>query len=1191
MKNTILLIVFLLFLNKINSALPNNHRTEKAIAIKNSVSSSPASVQDSLALVALYIQCKGVNWTKKNNWLTGTLDTWQGVTVENGRVVSLDLSDLVTSVGLTGSLPNELSNLTEIRTINLANNQLTGNLPVSWSALVKLELLNLQQNQFAGTLPSEWSALINLRWISLLLNQLSGNLPSSWSAMVNLGSIYLGENQLTGTLPTSWSALINLDTLILENNQLSGTLPNSWSSLVKLAVFSLGGNQLTGTLPTGWSTLVNLYLLNLSNNHFTGTLPDSWSAFIKLGDLCLTYNQFTGSFPASWAIFFNMKQLQISNNQLSGFPHLLNFTSLELLGLENNLFDFGDIEPNVGISSGTYTYSPQAPVGLTETITKNPGDEFRISAIVGGQSNLYQWYKNGISIQGANQTEFVIPAVTLTDAGVYTCKITNSVATQLTLESNPKTLQIGIFTPSTELDSLALVALYNQCNGVNWTKKNNWLVGRLSTWQGVTVENGRVVELNLSDRNNPVGLSGQLPGELANLSMIRSIDLGWNNLSGSLPESWRTMVNLEYLNLIYNNISGSLPTSWSTMVNLKYFLLDENKLSGSLPPEWSTLINLNVLGLTNNLISGVLPPEWSALVNLVRVELWENKISGSLPESWSTMVHLQRLDLGSNQLPGNQREGITGNLPESWSAFTELQWLNLSGNKLRGIVPESWKSMTKLTYLALNNNQITGLPIFSTLSNLEYMDVGMNLLDFGDIEPNIGIPIMNYNYAPQGLIGDSDSIVLYTGAEFKISVEVGGTSSHYQWFKNNVIIPGQTGNELIIPSVSLNDEGNYHCKITNTVATQLTLTSYIINLQVRDHTVFADAGPDQSVQEGTVVTLDGSASSVSTGKILTYKWTAPPGVILSTETDARPTFTAPEINKDTIYTFLLVVNDGTIDSQVDQVEISVLNVNKEPVANAGSDQTILEGTFVTLDGSGSFSSDNKTLTYHWISPSEIILSSDSEARPTFTVPEVKADTSYIFSLIVSDGILDSKSDEVRISVLNTNKLLLINAGPDQFVYERSIVSLDGSASIDLNEKPLKFKWTAPSEIILSSLTDAKPSFLAPDVNKPQSYTFSLVVNDGMRDSPVDLVTVTVLDVIRVYPNITTGIVNIEFNAGNGHETEILVTNLTGLELLRKEIRNPSLFQLDLSTFADETYIIQIKYETKHYAGKVILRKR
>jgi hypothetical protein len=54
------------------------------------------------------------------------LSTWQGVTVEGGRLVSLDLGDVTVSLGFTGPLPAELSNLTELRSLNFANNNLTG---------------------------------------------------------------------------------------------------------------------------------------------------------------------------------------------------------------------------------------------------------------------------------------------------------------------------------------------------------------------------------------------------------------------------------------------------------------------------------------------------------------------------------------------------------------------------------------------------------------------------------------------------------------------------------------------------------------------------------------------------------------------------------------------------------------------------------------------------------------------------------------------------------------------------------------------------------------------------------------------------------------------------------------------------------------------------------------------------------
>ena len=70
----------------------------------------------------------------------------------------------------------------------------------------------------------------------------------------------------------------------------------------------------------------------------------------------------------------------------------------------------------------------------------------------------------------------------------------------------------------------------------------------------------------------------------------------------------------------------------------------------------------------------------------------------------------------------------------------------------------------------------------------------------------------------------------------------------------------------------------------------------------------AIAGPDISVNEGSVVTLDGTGSSDAEGDQLTYEWTAPLGIKLSSTTAAKPTFTAPEVKKDSVISISLVVN-------------------------------------------------------------------------------------------------------------------------------------------------------------------------------------------------------------------------------------------------------------------------------------------
>ena len=209
----------------------------------------------------------------------------------------------------------------------------------------------------------------------------------------------------------------------------------------------------------------------------------------------------------------------------------------------------------------------------------------------------------------------------------------------------------------------------------------------------------------------------------------------------------------------------------------------------------------------------------------------------------------------------------------------------------------------------------------------------------------------------------------------------------------------------------------------------------------------ADAGDDETVTEGATVALDGTGSTDSEGETLTYAWThSNMGITLSDNTDAMPTFTAPnQLLADAELTFSLVVNDGNTDSTADTVTITVMaGTNDAPIANAGDDQTnVTEGATVTLDGSASSDPEMQTLTYAWTQTAGTTVSLDNAnmVSPTFTAAtQLLADAVLTFSLVVNDGNMDSTADTVTITVTNVNDAPTITGTPATTVAEDTAYS-------------------------------------------------------------------------------------------------------------------------------------------------------
>lgn len=372
------------------------------------------------------------------------------------------------------------------------------------------------------------------------------------------------------------------------------------------------------------------------------------------------------------------------------------------------------------------------------------------------------------------------------------------------------------------------------------------------------------------------------------------------------------------------------------------------------------------------------------------------------------------------------------------------------------------------------------------------------------------------NTPPVANAGPNQTVLLGTTVilDGTASSDIDGNSLSYKWSFTS--IPTGSGATLANsttakPTFLADKAGQYTVQlVVNDGSVNSAPAS--VTISTANTAPVANAGPNQTVAVGAMVTLNGSGSTDADGNPLTYQWSfvskpAGSAAALNSSTTIKPSFTADKAGD---YLIRLIVNDGTVNSA--QSTVTVTTSNTAPVANAGPDQAVTAGATVTLDGSGSSDVDGNSLTYDW---SFISVPNGSQAtfsNPTAVKPTFKADLAgqYIAQLIVNDGTINSAPDTVTITTTGNNTAPVADAGPDQTVSLGSTVQLDGSASKDADGNALGYQWAligrpTGSKATLSNATTMMASFVA---DMAGQYVAQLSVNDGLVNSAADTVTIT-----------------------------------------------------------------------------------
>ncbi|KAI4367066.1 hypothetical protein MLD38_022847 [Melastoma candidum] len=318
---------------------------------------------------------------------------WGGITCQNSRIISIELSgnnisgqlqgdigsfpelrilDLSYNKGLTGTLPGTIGNLRKLTELDLVGCGFTGPIPDKIGSLENLVRLSLNSNMFIGPIPPSLGNLSRLYWLDLADNRLSGSIPISNGStpgldlLVNTKHFHFGNNQLSGEIPPQLFRLnLSLIHLLFDNNKLTGSIPSTLGLVQSLEVIRLDRNSLTGPVPENFNNLTGLQGLRLSNNQLTGPLPNltgmlaltyvdmsnnsfdvsdfpPWTTtLLSLTTLILEHTEIRGAIPVSLFSLPNLQKLILKTNQINGTLDLGSGSSnqLQLIDLQTNFID------------------------------------------------------------------------------------------------------------------------------------------------------------------------------------------------------------------------------------------------------------------------------------------------------------------------------------------------------------------------------------------------------------------------------------------------------------------------------------------------------------------------------------------------------------------------------------------------------------------------------------------------------------------------------------------------------------------------------------------------------------------------------------------------------------------------------------------------------------------------------------
>ncbi|MFT7233261.1 MAG: surface protein, partial [Cyclobacteriaceae bacterium] len=148
-----------------------------------------------------------------------------------------------------------------------------------------------------------------------------------------------------------------------------------------------------------------------------------------------------------------------------------------------------------------------------------------------------------------------------------------------------------------------LMTFYNSTDGANWFNNTGWgTAADLSTWHGLTLENGNVASLDLRSNN----LNGTVPASIAELQSLNELFFFNNlNLGGAIPAELGNLTNLTRLSFQACSMTGDIPAELGNLTSLTFLVLGPNQLTGSVPDSFANFANITIFAIHQNQLTSL----------------------------------------------------------------------------------------------------------------------------------------------------------------------------------------------------------------------------------------------------------------------------------------------------------------------------------------------------------------------------------------------------------------------------------------------------------------------------------------------------------------------------------------------------------------------------------------------------------